>query len=73
MEGKLEFGDNTKVGSPTSNREKELAYQILCKTARTGVDVDGVTECSLHLGSHPCSLAEFDHQRSQLLRRVNYR
>lgn len=29
MEGKLEFGDNTKVGSPTSNREEQLARQEL--------------------------------------------
>jgi hypothetical protein len=29
MEGKLEFGDNTEIGSPASNGEKQLARQGL--------------------------------------------
>jgi len=29
MEGKLEFGDNTEIGSSASNREKQLARQEL--------------------------------------------
>jgi hypothetical protein len=29
MEGKLEFGDNTEIGPPASNGEKQLARQEL--------------------------------------------